>query len=1217
MSSSCTSSKIVLFLALWCTVTTSIQPDPINTAAKNIKVLDNSPADDVKENLSSEEVMKESTTDSSEYIHCSTDDLNNGTIMPCSKDEDPFSETRDLIEDLWNGGREGLPYSDAYENRRLSWSSEASNEYDQGKVDKKELVVVPEKLSVKKRFVFVLPLKLIAVVKTTASVAKVVGPILNVVMIFVSRLLSPELKAIQAGFAETNAALDVLSLKLDQLEDKSDFNAILPILINFEASVGHGMEKYNTLATYLNNTEGDLKSRGKTLLEDLINYVRDNGDIGRQLQLITKHIVKGLDTAHNGEHLLSTFQRAENNDCSKIVPFGLKLLTLIQNAQKLQYIYELNQGIVRSTDDKGYPKDIYDIHVEIVKQYADCNKKAGKEKEIFNLRKSSKKLPCVEGHVIQLSPDGNSPFCLCNFGYGGDQCDVSLLTNPDKSLISSILDISEKYKVPGMFDLQKQIDAQTEKIMNGLEENKLEIITEVRSITNGLQKNKNTVLAAQSVILNQMKTETNKVLGGFANLRTAFEAALEKERYDRIMRSEKSTNAIVHSIVEVAQQITDKLVSLDRKTVENRYFDELSLHVPVFQRVFEYASSAASSEHMKEMFSQYLDQNKHYFYVAREALTHAVVGRPDSYLRAQMNGYMTSGCTEEYNEEIRSTWEMLLDLHSSTYVMEYWDMNYRWRKAFLSRDKDEMAAIEEQRTFLKEQLDIEGDLLSKEYDLSCPSFEMTQIVGGGCKEGFVFRGQTVKTIKCIEEHRSIVLKSSGALTEKIVCQDEGKWNVNIDDLICVQSCEHDGKRFVIGDTRKLPLPNIGFHWVDSDKEAVTESECLFNPHNNTAVWSHYEEEDIDECISGEELCGYHGSCINAIGSYTCNCDEGFVFNPGSGCEDVNECTVGGRGSISCMVSQQLGVCNNTEGSYECICLVGAYKSSNTSQECSPCPCEEKGVTSSFCDVKTGTCFCKYRVGEEGCKACQVGHFDFPTCKKCDLCHANGTTEKICDPETGSCLCKSFTYGERCDRCCPDLDCEDDYKPFPDCTAIESHGTLSSWTSWSGWSDLGRCDGYSLGYDQRRTRRRTCDDSTMTRHGRSCKNDHLEDSQERYRSVCKSVTGYAVHMTCAWTAGTYGGIQFGIRQNGIECHSYSSTISGPDRCRWYYRSGRQGCNKLFDTTKSIQIRILNNHWNNAYVDYFRVLIDGSYRYWRGSEKLIDHDSGRDWHWASHG
>ena len=821
---------------------------------------------------------------------------------------------------------------------------------------------------------------------------------------------------------------------------------------------------------------------------------------------------------------------------------------------------------------------------------------------------------CVNGHVIPLSFDSGSPFCLCDYGYAGDQCDVSLESNPDKRLISSILTISQMYKVPGMFDLQDQINAQTDKIMNKMEENKQEILTEMRS---GQQKNKNTVLAAQSLILNQMKTETNKVLGEFTNLKTAFEAALEKERYDRMVSSEKATSQIVHSIVEVAQQITESLVSLDRKTVENRYFDELSLHIPVFQRIFEYASSATASDHMKEMFSEYLDQNKHYFYVAREALTHAIVGRPDSYLRAQMKGYMTSGCTDEYNKQIQSTWEMLLDLHSSTYVIEYWDMNYRIQKARLEKDEKEMAAIEEEKTFLNEQLEIEAGFLREEHNETCPSFNMSEIVGGGCQEGFVFRGQTVKLIKCTDENMNIILESSGAVAEEIVCQDNGEWNVNITDLKCVQSCSHDGSKFAIGESRKLPLPNSGFQWVNLIKDVVTESICLYDSKTSLTKWSHYEEEDIDECSSGKDLCGSHGSCVNTNGSYACNCEPGFFFNPGSGCEDINECTAGGDGAISCMVSQQLGVCNNTEGSYKCICLVGAYSSSNSSQECSPCPCHEDGVTMGTCDVKTGECFCRDEVRKEDCSACKVGHFDFPTCRKCDKCNSNGTTDEICDSEDGNCLCKSSIYGENCDRCCPDLNCESHFQKFPDCTPIKRHGTLSSWSSWSGWSDLGSCTGSSYGYYQRRTRRRSCDDSNKTRTGNSCKHDRLEDSQTRYQSVCKAVTGYAVKISCRWNGGTWGKIQFGIRQNGIECHSYRNTISGVSRCSWYTRSGRQGCYKRFDITKPVQIRILNDSWNNAYVDYFDVSIDGTDRYWRGHEKMIDKNTGSSWHSAYRG
>ena len=212
------------------------------------------------------------------------------------------------------------------------------------------------------------------VVSTIASVFQFVGPIFDIVMMFLPTSKSPELKAIQTGFSEINAALDVQSLRLDQLEDKLDFNAILDVLVNFEASVDDGMDRYNELVMHLNNAAGDLTTRDKSMLEDLINYVRDTGDISKQLKLITKYILKGMDMAFNGERLLSTFRRAEKNDCSKILPFGIKLLILIQNAQKLQFFYELNQGIISVTDDKGYPRDVHNIYVEIVEQYADCNR---------------------------------------------------------------------------------------------------------------------------------------------------------------------------------------------------------------------------------------------------------------------------------------------------------------------------------------------------------------------------------------------------------------------------------------------------------------------------------------------------------------------------------------------------------------------------------------------------------------------------------------------------------------------------------------------------------------------------------------------------------------------------------------------------------------------------------------------------------------------------
>ncbi len=33
--------------------------------------------------------------------------------------------------------------------------------------------------------------------------------------------------------------------------------------------------------------------------------------------------------------------------------------------------------------------------------------------------------------------------------------------------------------------------------------------------------------------------------------------------------------------------------------------------------------------------------------------------------------------------------------------------------------------------------------------------------------------------------------------------------------------------------------------------------------------------DIDECVTGENLCPYNRQCVNTFGSYLCKCQEGY------------------------------------------------------------------------------------------------------------------------------------------------------------------------------------------------------------------------------------------------------------------------------------------------------------------------------------------------------
>lgn len=75
-------------------------------------------------------------------------------------------------------------------------------------------------------------------------------------------------------------------------------------------------------------------------------------------------------------------------------------------------------------------------------------------------------------------------------------------------------------------------------------------------------------------------------------------------------------------------------------------------------------------------------------------------------------------------------------------------------------------------------------------------------------------------------------------------------------------------------------------------------------------------EDINECSepSLTPICAKDiSNCINSIGSYKCECNDGFE---GDSCSDIDECTLG---TSSCSRHAR---CENTKGSYECQCADG-------------------------------------------------------------------------------------------------------------------------------------------------------------------------------------------------------------------------------------------------------------------------------------------------------
>ncbi|PNJ28859.1 ADGRE2 isoform 6 [Pongo abelii] len=77
-------------------------------------------------------------------------------------------------------------------------------------------------------------------------------------------------------------------------------------------------------------------------------------------------------------------------------------------------------------------------------------------------------------------------------------------------------------------------------------------------------------------------------------------------------------------------------------------------------------------------------------------------------------------------------------------------------------------------------------------------------------------------------------------------------------------------------------------------------------------------QDVDECQQNPRLCKSYGTCVNTLGSYTCQCLPGFKLKPEDPklCTDVDECS---SGQHQCDSST---VCFNIVGSYSCRCRPG-------------------------------------------------------------------------------------------------------------------------------------------------------------------------------------------------------------------------------------------------------------------------------------------------------
>ena len=236
--------------------------------------------------------------------------------------------------------------------------------------------------------------------------------------------------------------------------------------------------------------------------------------------------------------------------------------------------------------------------------------------------------------------------------------------------------------------------------------------------------------------------------------------------------------------------------------------------------------------------------------------------------------------------------------------------------------------------------------------------------------------------------------------------------------------------------------------------------------------------DIDECAHGIDECDLEGDrawCNNTIGSYECYCKDGYYGDGfsctnsdecGSVCEgeacDYNECNSAGDAGETCMYDcwplcsdpteigihmnvsdgwwgshqcNELAVCNDTIGSYDCFCNWGfegnGYNCTDVDE----------------CDLGTDMChadaFCTNEFGGYNC-TCNVGYIgDGFNCTDIDECEAEDACneEATCNNVIGSyeCSCNDGFFGDGFIECWDSDECAE--------APIETVMTLNQFNTW--------------------------------------------------------------------------------------------------------------------------------------------------------------------------
>ncbi|XP_055859533.1 uncharacterized protein LOC106054924 [Biomphalaria glabrata] len=172
-------------------------------------------------------------------------------------------------------------------------------------------------------------------------------------------------------------------------------------------------------------------------------------------------------------------------------------------------------------------------------------------------------------------------------------------------------------------------------------------------------------------------------------------------------------------------------------------------------------------------------------------------------------------------------------------------------------------------------------------------------------------------------------------------------------------------------------------------------------------------QDINECDMNP--CGSNSKCMNTLGSYICQCFDGFRWSEKNRnlCVDINECTES--------INNCVQICLNTQGSYRCDCVSG-YELVQPEGLPRPFNCTQIKAPENPCVNATCEQECQNVQNQAVC-FCRSGFrlkSDRKSCEDINEC-VEGLCSQGCNNTVGSYSCSCFagyklTASQSCEEC---------------------------------------------------------------------------------------------------------------------------------------------------------------------------------------------------------